>query len=193
MSIELADLRKAELDSENQRTQNQMLMDKARRDLDMLQPDASFDEYDDFDFVSGWSDEDSKNLLAVVKRELAKLDPDSRVTSRSDMLPWDEIAATFAGQDGASCKDEYTRWRANNAITQATKNLTGIEAQLKSMQTRNNTIIQELAVVDMPTSASANTILAKNDPSAKKAKLTLNLSALLGACNPRCLPDLMRA
>ena len=50
------------------------------------------------------------------------------------MLPWDEIAATFDDQDGASCKNEYTRWRADNAITQATKNLTGIEAQLKSMQ-----------------------------------------------------------
>jgi hypothetical protein len=189
----LADLRKAELDSENQRTRNQTLMDKARRDLDMLQPDAGFDDYDDFDFVSGWTEEETKDLLTAVKRELAKLGTDSRATSRSDALPWDEIAAAFAGHDGASCKGEYIRWRADNAITRATKNLTGIEAQLKSMQTRNATIIQELTVVDMPTSASANTILAKNDPSAKKAKLTLNLSALLGACNPRCLPDLMRA
>ena len=80
-------------------------------------------------------------MLAAVKRELAKLGPDSQATSRSDMLPWDEIAAAFAGQDGASCKNEYTRSRADNAITRATKNLTGIEAQLKSMQTRNNTII----------------------------------------------------
>ena len=62
----LADLWKAELDSENQRTWNQTLMDKARRDLDMLQLDASFDDYDDFDFVSSWTEEETKNLLTAV-------------------------------------------------------------------------------------------------------------------------------
>ena len=58
---------------------------------------------------------------------IGNLGPEKRTKPRIEYVMWDEIADDIAGHDWESCKNEFIRVRAEEAIARANKRLTAIE------------------------------------------------------------------
>eukprot|EP01052_Picozoa_sp_SAG31_P026630 SAG31_NODE_2430_length_5708_cov_2.891246_1_plen_193_part_10 len=101
------------------------------------------------------------------------------------------ISADFGTHDSDECKSEFSRLSAESIVKSGSAALSSLDSRLKSKLRQKDQLMVDLSKLDAPTSNITAFEKIKSDQS--KSKLSLNVSAIKGSCNPKTLVNLMKA